>query len=332
MKTGTSSLTANAGYLLPHVRHALAPLLPGQSSGGCDIIGPGAVGSLIAQARQTAHHDFSLFGRKGPVATSRSDKPAPVIVVAVKCGQVRELINNCGEIWNTATTRIGAINGIIDEQIPGLRFDGFFSLSVGVTKDDDGKLTIVVAAPSWIVPVNRPFSPSVCASLTDIASDMTDMGVPTEVLNEPELGREFRWAKLFYNCVANPLSAITGLSMATLAATPGLGSVISGIVSEFNAVAEAAGVLFRGTIEKALAFLEQGRGHFPSTALDVIRGRSTEIVFLNGAISDLAARNGLEAPLNGLLVRLVTERVTLSARDLRAISDFTVSSPCHFPA
>ncbi len=154
-----------------------------------------------------------------------------------------------------------------------------------------------------------------------------------------------RWSKLTANCMRNALSAVTGLTsrdsdqhdvhrrlairLAGEAATVGraLGydlEIIYGFEPDLLIAAAAGGNEAMDTLESEL--LERarnappgGEGHRPSMGQDVMKGRRTEIDWLNGFVVRRGAEIGLEAPANAAiaeLVRRVERREVEPAPDL----------------
>ena len=138
-----------------------------------------------------------------------------------------------------------------------------------------------------------------------------------------------RWAKLATNCMANALAGITGLKSAEIRQNARVRDTSMGIVVELLRVAEALGV----SIEPisgipAQMFLEASEGGAkrqelderleehgrslaegrPSLAQDVMKGRKTEVEYLNGYVVRKGEELGIEAPVNRAVLEL-TKRV-----------------------
>ncbi|MCP4573581.1 MAG: 2-dehydropantoate 2-reductase [bacterium] len=112
------------------------------------------------------------------------------------------------------------------------------------------------------------------------------------------------WRKLAMNCVANPLSLLTGGRNRDLVA-PELDHVRQAVVDEVARLAATEGVELppdtAASIDRAL-----GRSdNLTSMLQDGRQGRSTEIEFMNGWVARRAEELGLEAPTNRMLAELV---------------------------
>ncbi len=112
------------------------------------------------------------------------------------------------------------------------------------------------------------------------------------------------WRKMI---VLSALAGATGLRRCDLGAlrrTHGGRALLAGLIEEATAVGQAEGVaLGPGTAAKCLETL----GTMPdsmeaSQAVDLKRGNRLELPWLNGAVSRLAARHGLEVPMTEVVV------------------------------
>ena len=138
-----------------------------------------------------------------------------------------------------------------------------------------------------------------------------------------------RWAKLATNCMANALAGITGLKSAEIRQNARVRDTSLDIVVELLHVAEAIGV----SVEPisgipAPLFLEASEGGAkrqelddrleahgrtlaegrPSLAQDVMKGRKTEVEYLNGYVVKKGEELGIDAPVNRAVLEL-TKRV-----------------------
>ena len=144
---------------------------------------------------------------------------------------------------------------------------------------------------------------------------------PTTVT--PNLWGE-RWSKLALNCMANPIAGLSGLGTAEVRVEPGprrlavfLGAEVIGVgrargfevepiwgIAASRFVDAAAG---RGLadVEADISRDAQSRaGGRPSMLQDVMRGRRTEIEYLNGYVVDEGRKAGVPTPINEAVVDL----------------------------
>lgn len=134
-----------------------------------------------------------------------------------------------------------------------------------------------------------------------------------------------RWAKLTSNSMANPLAGLTGMGSAELRSHPAVFPILLRIAAEALTVAEALGVQVEpvGGIPAA-TYLEAARGigapalrerivensralgsGRPSLLQDVMKGRRTEVEYLNGYVAAKGREVGIPTPMNEAVVRLV---------------------------
>jgi 2-dehydropantoate 2-reductase len=134
-----------------------------------------------------------------------------------------------------------------------------------------------------------------------------------------------RWAKLIVNSMSNPIAGITGLGSADLRARPEVLSIFVRVACEALRLTEALGVNVEaiGGIPAA-TYLEAGRGiglqalHAklieggrnlgagrPSLLQDVLKGRRTEVQYLNGYMVRKGKELGIPTPMNEAIVRAV---------------------------
>jgi 2-dehydropantoate 2-reductase len=137
-----------------------------------------------------------------------------------------------------------------------------------------------------------------------------------------------RWTKLVVNCMHNGVSAATGLNSRMVAEQESPRRLSIRLACETIRVGKALGYdieTIRGmTVEKLLAACEGETGALkeietiliesvkhrtetgrPSTAQDILKGRRTEIDFLNGLVVQKGKAVGLATPLNEAITALV---------------------------
>jgi 2-dehydropantoate 2-reductase len=102
------------------------------------------------------------------------------------------------------------------------------------------------------------------------------------------------WLKLLGNAAFNPLSALTGATMAQICAQAPARALVEAIMRETLAVAEALGCTPRVSIEQRLAAAEQVGEHKTSMLQDLEAGRSLELDPIVTAVVELAELTGVE--------------------------------------
>jgi 2-dehydropantoate 2-reductase len=156
--------------------------------------------------------------------------------------------------------------------------------------------------------------------LAEIVSDVARAVVTPNLFGE-------RWSKLTVNCMANPLAGLSGLGSAEIRSEAGPARIAIQVAAEAITVGRKCGhevepiygietqrfvdaAAGRDT-DRLLADMAAGAtklaGGRPSMLQDVMRGRRTEIDYLNGYVVDEGRRIGVKTPFNEAVVRLVHE-------------------------
>jgi 2-dehydropantoate 2-reductase len=154
--------------------------------------------------------------------------------------------------------------------------------------------------------------------LAAVVSDVAPAVVTTKLFGE-------RWSKLTVNCMANPLAGLSGLGSAEIRTEPEPARVAVQVAAEAIAVGRKCGyevepifgIEAQRFVDAAagrdaarlLADMAAGAtrlaGGRPSMLQDVMRGRRTEIDYLNGYVVAEGRRVGVPTPFNEVVVRLV---------------------------
>jgi 2-dehydropantoate 2-reductase len=154
------------------------------------------------------------------------------------------------------------------------------------------------------------------------------VGLTDSALTTSNLWGE-RWSKLVANVMGNGLSACTGLTTRDMVADDAIRGFAARLGSEAIRIGQALGydleeifhldpeiiaragegdAAARQTYdEHRLAETSKGGGgaHRPSMGQDMVKGRRTEIEYLNGFVVDKGATIGIDAPANAALTDIV---------------------------
>jgi 2-dehydropantoate 2-reductase len=112
------------------------------------------------------------------------------------------------------------------------------------------------------------------------------------------------WTKLVVNCVVNPLTAILQVKNCRIWGDS-LKKVRHDIVKECLKVSTAEGVILPLNLADAIDKRVAGYTNFSSMYQDLVKGKRTEIDFLNGKIVELGRRNHVQTPVNETLVGFI---------------------------
>jgi 2-dehydropantoate 2-reductase len=104
------------------------------------------------------------------------------------------------------------------------------------------------------------------------------------------------WTKLWGNLSFNPISALTGATLAGICRNPVSRGLAADMMREAQAVGEALGVRFRIPLEKRLAGAEAVGEHKTSMLQDIEARRPTEAAALVGSIIELGQIVGVATP------------------------------------
>jgi 2-dehydropantoate 2-reductase len=109
------------------------------------------------------------------------------------------------------------------------------------------------------------------------------------------------WIKLVVNCVVNPLTAILRVTDGAIV-VDSLKAVRHEIVKECAKVAEAEGITLPADLMQRIDEQVAHYTNFSSMYQDIVKGKKTEIDFLNGKIVELGAKHHIPTPVNTTLV------------------------------
>ncbi len=144
----------------------------------------------------------------------------------------------------------------------------------------------------------------------EIAAVLTGSGLDGRVSDRIEYDV---WRKLVFNCVINPITSMIGGEVGDIADAR-LDPLKQLVVDECLAVAGAVGITFDFDVMHALREIFGPSRNIASMRQDLMRGKRTEIDFMNGAVVDLGRRVGIECPVNAALVAIIK---ALEQRGLR---------------
>jgi 2-dehydropantoate 2-reductase len=105
------------------------------------------------------------------------------------------------------------------------------------------------------------------------------------------------WLKALGSLSVNPVSALTGATMAGICREPATREIIATMMQEAQAIAAALGVRLRVSLEQRLRGAERVGNHRTSMLQDLRHGRKLELDALVGAVLEIGDLLGLDAPL-----------------------------------
>lgn len=117
--------------------------------------------------------------------------------------------------------------------------------------------------------------------------------------------------KVFFNAVENSIATMFQSRMGQLMAYDNfLEGIARPLINEAYDAAEAAGITLIETRDEMVKQVDYVSNignplHFPSMYQDFVKGRPTEVDYINGWIADLADKNGVNAPNQHLVTNFV---------------------------
>ena len=283
------------------------------------VLGAGAIGSYYG-CLLSREADVLLVGRKlhveavnagglevsgavrgvFDVKASTELKAAPrdsLLLVTTKAHDLAEAIKGVRGLLASDTTVLVLQNGLGNEAIAGDLIDQRVTLvrglaSSGVEFLRPGKIEVKLAGETVLsrtpagLRIKRLFD---SCGLETRLTDRMDYEI---------------WRKLALNCVINPLTALFMVPNKEIAADS-LEGVRRGVVDECLRVAREEGVELDPALADEVTEAAASYSNLSSMCQDVIRGRRTEIDFLNGRISELGRQHGIPTPVNDVLSALI---------------------------
>lgn len=289
-------------------------------SDGMKLIEPD--GSVLVATNVAASDDFASLG------------PQDLVILALKAHQIVEIAPQLAALYDESTVVLPLQNGVpwwFFQKFPG-PFEGRRLQ----TLDPDGTLERHIP-PERIVgsiayPAAERDAPGVfrliegdrfpvgeldgerSSRVTAIARVLTDAGFKSRVLTDI---RSHLWVKAWGNMAMNPISALTGATLAEICQFPATRSLAAQMMVESSEVAEKLGLHLRLSVEQRIEGAEKVGDHKTSMLQDVEAGRVLEIEPLIGSFIELGQLTTTDMPTTQTvysLVSLLNSRLTHSAR------------------
>ena len=245
-----------------------------------------------------------LVGRLRATSEAEGIPPCDFGVVAVKSMHTEAAIAATAPAFGDDSAVCSVQNGIGNEEIladyvrhvvRGTTFPAGHLIGPGhVGWDTKGD--------TWI----GPFGNTPMSRVGRLAELFTRSGMNTIALED---ARGAQWTKAIFNAATNPVGALTGLAHGELCDFEPTRRLVSRLIDECKAVADALGIdLDHDPEEMVDHAAEVAHDHKASMTQDVEARRPTEIDFLNGAIVERGEGAGVPTPLNRAIWALVKAR------------------------
>ena len=283
------------------------------------VLGAGAIGSVYGAKLSTEHdvvlaarpahadeintHGLRLTGAEDRIYRVRAATtidalpPASLVVLTTKVQDSEAAVRSIVDLVRDDTTILCVQNGLYSEELAKTAVGGRCLVLRAITHfgaifRTPGVVELKVSASTRIERSARSAA---------IADAFTRCGLDGRVTDRI---KDEMWQKVVVNCVINPVNAITRAEVGAIA-DERLRPLKQLIVDECRRVAARDGV------DLAADFVDQiDRQYRPSRNLssmqqDLLKGRRTEIDFLNGAVVRLGASFGIECPVNQALAMII---------------------------
>lgn len=127
-----------------------------------------------------------------------------------------------------------------------------------------------------------------------LAAALVTAGFKAPVLQDI---RAETWLKAWGNLSFNPVSALTGATMAEICQFAGTRAVVAAMMDEAQRIATGLGVRMRVTLEQRLVGAERVGQHKTSMLQDVERGRPLELDALVASVLEIGELLGIDTPV-----------------------------------
>lgn len=291
------------------------------------VVGCGAIGSLFAahlgrldevevwaydldQQQVAAINDGGLrisgeadiVGEVRATADATEIPPCELGIVATKSMHTGSAIEaTAGAFQDAAVASVQ--NGVGNEEllavhcprvIRGTTFPAGRIVEPGHVRQDTGGKT-------WLGPFEpKPASIGEVRSLADL---LTRGGMETLAMDD---ARGAQWTKLIFNSATNPVGALTGLPHGVACDQPAVRRLITTLVDEGRAVADALGIELDSDPDQLVDHgHEVAYDHKASMLQDVLAERPTEVDALNGGIVRFGRETGTPTPMNEAVWALI---------------------------
>lgn len=236
-----------------------------------------------------------------------------VVILGVKAHGLPQLVPDLKPVLGPDTTVVSTQNGV-----PWWFFQGFPGPLQGqrLERVDPGGLISGIIAPRSVIGSIVYFSTEVTAPgvIQHIEGNRISLGEPdgtrsdrirsiAEALIAAGLKapvttriRHEIWVKLLGNASFNPVSALTGCTLAQMADDPDLSGLVRDIMKEVEAVGTRIGLELPVSIEQRIAGAGKVGEHKTSMLQDLEAGRPLELEALVGTVLELGERLGIPMP------------------------------------
>jgi 2-dehydropantoate 2-reductase len=291
------------------------------------IFGVGAMGSLFG-AKLSPHADVMLVGRwpeqlaalngeglllhtangEQRVPLRATDDPsalAPVdtALILTKSAGTQRAARQAAEVLAGDGLAVTLQNGIGNLETIAAEV-GPERATLGVTAQGAAVLAPGVVRHAGPGPTHLAIRPEIARQVEEVASLFEGAGLETHVTDSVE---SLVWGKLAVNAGINALTAILRVPNGALLESDWSRELMREAARETAAVAAVLGVTlpYDDPVERVETVARMTAANRSSMLQDVLRGSTTEIETINGAVVREGERVGVPTPVNVMLYRLI---------------------------
>ena len=257
---------------------------------GLTVIEPD--GSVVVAPAVEASDDLAAFG------------PQDVVILSLKAHQIAAVADRLDALYDEGTIVVPVQNGMpwwffqklagpfagrriqsldpdgtIERNVPADRIIGCIAYPAAV-REEPAVIRLVEGDRFPVGELDGSRSERAAA----LAQTLTGAGFTSRVLTDI---RAHLWVKAWGNLAFNPISALTGATLAEICQLSATRELAAEMMREAGAVAERLGLRLRISVEQRIAGAEKVGAHKTSMLQDVEAGRPLEIAPLIGAFVEL---------------------------------------------
>jgi len=311
---GAGAIGGLLGVRLSKSGHDVSVLARGDNleairSHGLKLVEPD--GSMLVAPVDRASDDLADLG------------PQDLVFVALKAHQIAAVADRLSLLYDDSTVVIPLQNGVpwwFFQKFPG-PYEGHRLQAL----DPDGALERLVPTERIVGSIAYPAAereaPGVIrlvegdrfpvgeldgersTRVTEIAQALTGAGFKSRVLTDI---RSHLWVKAWGNLAFNPISALTGATLAEICGFPPTRGLAAEMMAEASVVAEKLGLHLRLSIEQRIEGAEKVGDHKTSMLQDLEAGRPLEIDPLVGSFVELGRLTDTAMPATETIYSLVS--------------------------
>ena len=294
------------------------------------VLGDGAIGTLLAAYLARSGADTSLIcknkersdriKRKGikviaprgnwsvrlkAISSSKKIDKIDLFILAVKaydtvkvCKRIKALVDKDTVIL-TLQNGLGNIESI--SSVFPCRKILAGTTTMGATLLSTGKVYLAGKGEIFIGVTDKRIDGD---EMNRIIKSFNRAGIKAKVTNDLN---SLLWGKLVLNCAINPLAALTGKRNGEIIKDKGLVDIMRMIVEEVKAVAKKRKISlpYSRPFERVISACRATPRNMNSMLQDVMKGKKTEIDFLNGRVVREGKKADISTPINRTLWLLV---------------------------